>query len=158
MKTREDNPHDWFFLAAERLRMADTLRKQEGITYTGVELLHEAVELDKTINRRYIVSMTTLTLTQARANLSRICGRARKGEEIGIIYGDRVLQIIPIEVRPVTSPRIVPMTDAYVQREYGLTPREFAEFRRQSASRYSKARREGKIVSFKGKFDPGMLD
>lgn len=102
--------------------------------------------------------MTTLTLTQARANLSKICRRARQGDEIGIIYGDRVLQIIPVEVRPVGPSRIVPMTDDYVQKEYGLTPREFAEFRRRRASHHSKALREGEIVSFKGKFDPKVFD
>lgn len=44
MKTREDNPADWFLLAAERLRGADALYKLEGVTFLGVEALHEAVE------------------------------------------------------------------------------------------------------------------
>ena len=44
MTTREDNPKDWFFLGAERLRGADALFKAEGITYLGIEALHEAIE------------------------------------------------------------------------------------------------------------------
>jgi hypothetical protein len=44
MKTREDNPADWFLLAAERLRGADALYKLEGVTFLGIEALHEAVE------------------------------------------------------------------------------------------------------------------
>ena len=44
MKTSESNPHDWFFLAADRLRVADSTRKHEGVTYAGVELLQEAIE------------------------------------------------------------------------------------------------------------------
>jgi HEPN domain-containing protein len=44
MKTREDNPADWFFLAADRLRGADVLRQAEGVTFLGIEALHEAVE------------------------------------------------------------------------------------------------------------------
>ncbi len=44
MKTREDNPADWFLLAASRLRGADVLRKAEGVTLLGIEALHEAVE------------------------------------------------------------------------------------------------------------------
>jgi len=42
--TSEDNPHDWFRLAADRLRVADLARRHEGVTYSGVELLQEAVE------------------------------------------------------------------------------------------------------------------
>lgn len=44
MKTSESNPQDWFLLGADRLRVADSARQHEGITYTGVELLQEAVE------------------------------------------------------------------------------------------------------------------
>ena len=44
MKTREDNPDDWFMLANERLRGTDALFKSEGVTLLGIEALHEAVE------------------------------------------------------------------------------------------------------------------
>lgn len=44
MKTSESNPQDWFLIAADRLRVGDSTRQHEGITYTGVELLQEAVE------------------------------------------------------------------------------------------------------------------
>jgi HEPN domain-containing protein len=44
MKTDETNPQDWFLLAAERMSAADVLYAQSGSTYTGIEILHEAVE------------------------------------------------------------------------------------------------------------------
>jgi HEPN domain-containing protein len=44
MKTREDNPKDWFMLGEDRLRGADILYAAGGVTYLGVEALHEAVE------------------------------------------------------------------------------------------------------------------
>ena len=44
MKTDERNPDDWFLLAKERLKSADALWKQFGPSYSGVELLDEAVE------------------------------------------------------------------------------------------------------------------
>ncbi len=44
MKTDEKHPADWFSLGAERLRATDSLRKAEGITFSGIELLQEAVE------------------------------------------------------------------------------------------------------------------
>jgi len=44
VKTSEGNPQDWYLLAADRLRVADSARQHEGITYAGIELLQEAVE------------------------------------------------------------------------------------------------------------------
>jgi HEPN domain-containing protein len=44
MRTDEKNPQDWFLLAKERLEKADALCKQFGPSYSGVELLDEAVE------------------------------------------------------------------------------------------------------------------
>ena len=69
MITSEDNPLDWFYLAAERLRVADSVYQHEGITFSGIELLQEAVEryfkgyliakgwrLDRTHDLRKLVS------------------------------------------------------------------------------------------------------
>jgi mRNA interferase MazF len=44
MRTSEDNPQDWFLLAADRLSIADLARRHKGVTFAGVELLQEAVE------------------------------------------------------------------------------------------------------------------
>lgn len=44
MKTDESNPRHWFLLGAERMRAADVLYAQSGSTYSGIEILHEAVE------------------------------------------------------------------------------------------------------------------
>jgi HEPN domain-containing protein len=44
VKTSENSPRDWLFLAEERLRAADALFAQEGATLSGVELLQEGVE------------------------------------------------------------------------------------------------------------------
>jgi Uncharacterized conserved protein related to C-terminal domain of eukaryotic chaperone, SACSIN len=44
MRTSESNPDDWYQLAEDRIRAADLLFAEPGITYAGVELLHEAVE------------------------------------------------------------------------------------------------------------------
>jgi HEPN domain-containing protein len=44
MITHEDNPKDWFALAEERLRAADTLFAAHGPCFSAVELLQEAVE------------------------------------------------------------------------------------------------------------------
>ena len=44
MKTDETNPQHWFLLAAERFNAAEVVYSQVGSSYSGVELLHEAVE------------------------------------------------------------------------------------------------------------------
>ena len=40
----ENNPADWFYLASDRLKAADLLWREEGLTAAGIELLQEAVE------------------------------------------------------------------------------------------------------------------
>ena len=40
----ENDTSDWFYLAADRLKIADLAWKQEGLTPSGIELLQEAVE------------------------------------------------------------------------------------------------------------------
>jgi len=104
--------------------------------------------------------MTTVTLTQARANLGKLCERARKGEEIGIIAGNQVLQLQPVEVRR-SQPgeiTIIPMDGDYVMREYGLTPQEWRRLQKCERSRYARDKQAGRVVTFKGKFDPSKLD
>jgi HEPN domain-containing protein len=40
----ETKPSDWFELALDRLRAADILWNSEGLSATGIEVLHEAAE------------------------------------------------------------------------------------------------------------------
>lgn len=40
----ENDPADWIYLAADRLRAADLLWQHEGLTFSGIELLQEAIE------------------------------------------------------------------------------------------------------------------
>ncbi len=44
MRTDPANPSDWFLLAKDRLEKTDALFAQFGASWSGVELLHEAVE------------------------------------------------------------------------------------------------------------------
>ena len=104
--------------------------------------------------------MTTVTLTQARANLGKLCERARKGEQVGIIAGDKVIQLQPVEVRA-TQPgeiTIIPMDGDYVLREYGVTEQEWRNFQKREKARYTHDKKAGRIVAVKGKFNPTQLD
>ncbi len=51
-----------------------------------------------TIWSLHIVYMKTLTVTEARKNLSSWLRRAKAGEDIGIIDGNRIIALRPVEV------------------------------------------------------------
>ena len=90
--------------------------------------------------------MTTLTLTKARANLGRLCEQAKKGEQIGIISGDQILQLKPIEV--------IPWEETYIYKEYGVTKERAERFTEQMDKKIGEEKRKGKYLRFTGKFDP----
>jgi len=50
--------------------------------------------------------MTTLTVTEARKNLSGWLRRAKAGEEIGIIEGNRIIALRPVEITAVDTIRV----------------------------------------------------
>ena len=86
--------------------------------------------------------MKTLTITEARANLSSVLEKAKQGEDIGIISGNEIIQLKPTPV--------VAWEDSYLYQEYGVTPEEWQKLKQRTASR----RTREKYVKFKGKFDP----
>jgi antitoxin (DNA-binding transcriptional repressor) of toxin-antitoxin stability system len=81
--------------------------------------------------------MKTLTITDARKNLSRWLVAASKGEDIGIISGADI-----IALRKVT----VESTD-YAQREYGVTSEQAAALEKSTDRRYRKLKRSGELVT-----------
>jgi antitoxin (DNA-binding transcriptional repressor) of toxin-antitoxin stability system len=94
--------------------------------------------------------MKTLSITEARANLSAVLERAKKGEEIGIISGNRIVQLKPIEV--------VPWEESYLHQEYGVTPAEWARFRKRMDKRREEASRKGQLKYFSGDLEKDMAD
>jgi len=58
--------------------------------------------------------MKTLTVTAARQNLGGWLKRAVAGEEIGVVLGNRVVALRPVEI----------MAADYLETEYGLTKEE----------------------------------
>ena len=92
--------------------------------------------------------------------MGKLCARAKKGEEIGIIAGDQVLQLQPVAVRPAQPGEItiIRLDGDYALREYGLTAREWQSFQKREQARYARDKHAGRIVSFQGRFDPAKLD
>ncbi len=92
--------------------------------------------------------MTTLTITQARANLSRWLEQAKAGEDIGIVSGDKIVALRPVTVS----------ADDYAWREYGATPAELGRFEKQMERKISMERKSGKIRRFSGDLEKDLAD
>jgi len=67
--------------------------------------------------------MTTLSPTKARSNLTAWLKKAAAGEDIGILFGDQVIALRPVEVES---------TD-YAEKEYGVTKEQLKQFAEQAA-------------------------
>ena len=89
------------------------------------------------------MSMTTLTPTRARANLSAWLRRALNGDDIGIVLDGKI-----VALRPVT----VESTD-YAAREYGVTPAELTSFEKRVHEKIAKDRKAGKLHEFSGNLE-----
>jgi antitoxin (DNA-binding transcriptional repressor) of toxin-antitoxin stability system len=94
--------------------------------------------------------MKTLSITEARANLSAVLERAKKGEEIGIISGNKIVQLKPIEV--------VPWEESYLNQEYGVKPEEWERFRKSQDKMREAARRKGQLKYFSGDIEKDIAD
>jgi antitoxin (DNA-binding transcriptional repressor) of toxin-antitoxin stability system len=81
--------------------------------------------------------MKTLTITDAKKNLSRWLDAAARGEDIGIIRGADIIALRKVEVES---------TD-YAQQEYGVTPEQMARFEKATEKRYQRLKRSGKLVT-----------
>ena len=92
--------------------------------------------------------MTTLTITQARANLSALLEKAKRGEDIGIVSGDQIVALRPVTVS----------SDDYAWREYGVTPAELERFGKRIERKISAERKGGKIKRFSGDLEKDLAD
>jgi antitoxin (DNA-binding transcriptional repressor) of toxin-antitoxin stability system len=92
--------------------------------------------------------MTTLTITKARANLSQLLEKAKRGEDIGIVCGDQIVALRPVTVS----------SDDYAWREYGVTPAELAAFEVRMEKQISTDRKRGNIKRFSGNLEKDLAD
>ena len=61
---------------------------------------------------RYKVFMQTLSLTEARANLTKLCQSALDGVEVAIVHNGRLVKLQPVnEVAELSDGEAMPETD-----------------------------------------------
>jgi antitoxin (DNA-binding transcriptional repressor) of toxin-antitoxin stability system len=81
--------------------------------------------------------MKTLTITDAKKNLSRWLDAAAQGQDIGIIRGADIIALRKVEVESMD----------YAEREYGVTPEQIAAYEEATDKRYRRLKRSGKLVT-----------
>ena len=91
-----------------------------------------------------------MTLTEAQTDLGELCQGARNGEDVGIISGQQVLRLVPTKVNRQNAVVIIPMTEEYVDNEYGVTSAGFARFKKRLERRHCEERRRGLLECFSG--------
>lgn len=80
--------------------------------------------------------MKTLTITDAKKNLSKWLTAAANGEDIGIINGADVIALRKVGVES---------TD-YAWREYGVSPEELDGFEARLDADYARLKKQGKLI------------
>ena len=87
--------------------------------------------------------MKTLSPTEARANLTSWLKRAAAGEEIGILCGNKVIALQPVEVQSAD----------YALREYALMPAQFDQWIKRMDDEIEKDRAKGKVRRYSGNLE-----
>jgi hypothetical protein len=92
--------------------------------------------------------MTTLSPTKARSNLTAWLKKAAAGEDIGILFGDRVIALRPVEVES---------TD-YAEKEYGVTKQELKKFADRMDAKIKKNLKTGNYRVYNGDIEALLKD
>jgi hypothetical protein len=105
-------------------------------------------QIDFALQRLSIVVMTTLSPTKARSNLTAWLKKAAAGEDIGILFGDKVIALRPVEVES---------TD-YAEREYGVTKEELKRATDYLHKKGEQDRKAGKSRPYHGDIEAALKD
>jgi hypothetical protein len=92
--------------------------------------------------------MKTLSPTQARINLTLWLKKAAAGEDIGILCGDKIIALRPVEVHSAD----------YALREYELTPSELDQWISKMDHEIAKEHTAGTIKRYSGNLEADLRD
>ena len=92
--------------------------------------------------------MTTLSIIQARRNLTGWLKKAASGEEIGIRYGGKVFVLHPIEEEDTS----------YAEKEYGVTKTELKRFAERMDAKIKKNIKAGNFREYHGDIEAMLKD
>jgi antitoxin (DNA-binding transcriptional repressor) of toxin-antitoxin stability system len=84
--------------------------------------------------------MKTLSVTDARQNLTRWLRAAMDGEDVGILCGNQIVALRPVQV----------VSEDYALQEYGLTKKELARAARRMDSELVRDKKHGRLRKYSG--------
>lgn len=93
--------------------------------------------------RLYRVDVKTLSVTDARQNLTRWLQAAMKGEDVGILCGNQVVALRPVQV----------YSEDYALQEYGLTKKELNRAAKRMDEELTADKKHGRLRRYSGDLD-----
>ena len=93
--------------------------------------------------RLYRVDMKTLSVTDARQNLTRWLQAAMEGEDVGILCGNQVVALRPVHV----------YSEDYALQEYGVTKTELNRAVKRMDAELTVDKKQGRLRRYSGNIE-----
>jgi antitoxin (DNA-binding transcriptional repressor) of toxin-antitoxin stability system len=92
--------------------------------------------------------MKTLSVTDARQNLTRWLQLAMDGEDVGILCGNRIVALRPVQV----------YSEDYALQEYGLTKKELSRAAKRMDAELAEDKKRGRLRRYSGNLEKDLRD
>ena len=92
--------------------------------------------------------MKTLSVTDARQNLTRWLRAAMNGEDVGILCGDKIVALRPVQV----------YSEDYALQEYGLTKKELSRASKRMDAELASDKKRGRLRRYSGDLERDVRD
>ncbi len=92
--------------------------------------------------------MKTLSVTDARQNLTRWLRRAMAGEDVGILCGNQIVALRPVRV----------YSEDYATIEYGLTKKELSRAAKRMDAELVEDKKRGRLRRYSGNLEQDLQD
>lgn len=98
--------------------------------------------------RLYRGDMKTLSVTDARQNLTRWLRLAMAGEDVGILCGRRIVALRPVQV----------YSEDYALQEYSLTKKELGRAAKRMDTELAEDKKRGRLRRYSGNLERDLRD
>jgi antitoxin (DNA-binding transcriptional repressor) of toxin-antitoxin stability system len=98
--------------------------------------------------RLYTDDMKTLSVTDARQNLTRWLQAAMAGEDVGILCGNQVVALRPVQV----------YSEDYALQEYGLTKKGLTRAAKRMDAELAADKKRGRLRRYSGDLERDLSD
>jgi antitoxin (DNA-binding transcriptional repressor) of toxin-antitoxin stability system len=92
--------------------------------------------------------MKTLSVTDARQNLTRWLRAAMAGEDVGILCGNQIVALRPVQV----------VSEDYALQEYGLTKKELKRATTKLDAEVAREKKQGRLRRYSGDLERDLRE